>query len=61
MKDYEKLRKFMFKNILHNVHDSTGHGVHNILSTISSLKSFNSPSFFKISPILLESMTKFHN
>ena len=32
MKNYEKYEKLMFiKKILHGIHDSTGHGLHNII------------------------------
>ena len=32
MKSYEKEYKLMFReNLLHGIHDSTGHGVHNII------------------------------
>ena len=32
MKNYEKYETiFMFKKLLHGTHDSTGHGVHNMI------------------------------
>ena len=61
MKNYEKWSKLMFSKILHGIHDSTGHGVHNTIIYNIACHNFQFLFCFLYITHFLEFMNRFHN